>query len=313
MSAHASGAPSPTPDLTRATAESAAVPVAIRASDGGPARTALRRFLRHRGALFGLLTLAALGLAVALAPVLVPYDPTRPSVLEAFRPPSLSHPMGTDQFGRDVLARVLYGGRISLTVGFVAVVLGTLVGTLLGLNAGYFRGRIDELIMRGLDVMLAFPGVLLAMAIVALLGPSLPNLMIAVGVGLVPSFARLVRGSVLSAQENLYVLSARGLGAPDHIVMLRHILPNVLAPVIVYMTLSLATSILAGASLNFLGLGVKPPTPEWGLILSDGRDQIRRAWWVATFPGLAIMLATLAINFVGDGLRDALDPRLRID
>jgi len=287
--------------------------VELRGRARSPTGLVVRRFLRHRGALAGLLVLVLLTGAVTLAPWLTPHDPTRPSVLNAFRPPSAQFPMGTDQFGRDMLARVLYGGQISLRVGFVALLIGATIGILLGLNAGYFGGWVDELIMRCLDVMLAFPGVLLAMAIVGLLGPSLINLMIAVGVGLVPSFARLVRGSVLSARENLYVLAARTVGAPDRVIMARHILPNVLAPVIVYATLSLAGSILAGASLNFLGLGVKPPTPEWGVILADGRDQLRRAWWVATFPGLAIMLATMAINFVGDGLRDALDPRMKVD
>jgi peptide/nickel transport system permease protein len=273
--------------------------------------SALRQFWTIRAAAISALVLLALVVLSVAAPLLTPYGFDEISPTEAYDPPSGAHWMGTDKFGRDVLTRILYGGRISLRVGLIATFIGGLLGISLGMVAGYGGGWLDEGIMRVLDIMLAFPGILLAMSIVALLGPGLNNLMIAVGIGSIPGFARLVRSSVLSSKSNDYVLAARALGVPNGQIMWRHILPNIAAPVIVYTTLYVATAILSGAALSFLGLGAKPPSPEWGIMLSDGRETINRAWWVSFFPGLAIIITSLAINFVGDGLRMVLDPRMQ--
>ena len=272
---------------------------------------ALRQFLTIRSAAAGAVVLIVLVLAAVLAPGLTPYEYAKIAPTEAYAPPSREHPMGTDKFGRDVFTRVLYGGRISLTVGLIATAIGGSVGLLLGMSAGYFGKLVDEAIMRFLDVLLAFPGILLAMGIVAMLGPSLPNLMIAVGVGYIAGFARVMRGSVLAAKTFDYVLAAEALGGRSWTIIRRHILPNIAAPLIVYATLSVASAILTAAGLSFLGLGARPPSPEWGIMLSDGRETLNRAWWVSLFPGLAILVTTLSINFVGDGLRTALDPRMR--
>jgi ABC-type dipeptide/oligopeptide/nickel transport system permease subunit len=246
-----------------------------------------------------------------LAPVLAPYDPLAIDPMGALQPPSFEHPMGTDPIGRDVLSRVLFGGRISLVVGLVSVGISLAIGVILGLLAGYFGGTVDNVIMRLMDMMLAFAGILLALTIVAVLGPGLTNVMLAVGISGIPNFARLVRGSVLSAKENLYVEAARSIGIRSGRIIFRHILPNVMAPVIVLATLAYGWAILSAASLSFLGLGAQPPTPEWGIMLSDGRGYLREAPWVTFFPGFAIMLTVLSANVLGDGLRDALDPRQR--
>jgi peptide/nickel transport system permease protein len=205
----------------------------------------------------------------------------------------------------------LYGGRISLRIGLLATSIGGIVGILLGMLGGYFGGWTDEIIARILDIMLAFPGILLAMSIVAVLGPGLNNLMIAVGISSIPGFARLARSTVLSVRRNDYIMAANALGVGSGRILWKHILPNIAAPLIVYSTLNVASAILSGAALNFLGLGAKPPSPEWGIMLSDGRETINRAWWVSLFPGLMIMITSLAINFAGDGLRTVLDPRMR--
>lgn len=273
---------------------------------------AMRRLRRNKGAMIGLGILALLILATTFAPVLAPYDPIKQDLMKALQEPGAEHLLGTDQFGRDILSRLLYGGRISLRIGLVSVGIAGSIGVTLGLISGYFGGWIDMLVSRVLDLMLAFPGILLALVIVSVIGPSLFNVMVAVGISSVPAYARLVRGTVLAAREAVYVEAARATGATDRMIMLRHILPNVLAPVIVLATLGIAGAILSGAALSFLGLGAQPPTPEWGAVLSDGRNYLRLAWWISTFPGVAIMITVLSINLLGDGLRDALDPRMKL-
>jgi ABC-type dipeptide/oligopeptide/nickel transport system permease subunit len=275
------------------------------------ARDAWRRLLRSKSALIGGTVLLAIVLAALLAPLMSPYDPIKTSQRTSLEAPSLAHYMGTDRFGRDVLTRVLWGGRLSLPVGFVSVVIAAVVGVALGLIAGYYGGRLDAVIMRFVDLLLAFPGILLALAIVAVLGASLLNLMIAVGIASIPDYVRITRGTVLSVKEREFVLAARTVGIRDSAIILRHILPNVLAPLIVLATLGMAAAIITASALSFLGLGIKPPTPEWGNMLAEGREILQHAWWVAFFPGLAIMLTVFAINLLGDGLRDALDPRMK--
>ncbi len=269
-----------------------------------------RRLRRNPGALTGLAILLLITLASVLAPLLTGFDPVALSPRERLQPPSPAHPFGTDAFGRDVWTRVLYGGRVSLQVGFIAVGIAAGIGVTLGLVSGYYGGLSDNLVMRLTDVMLAFPGILLALAIVAMLGPNLFNAMIAVGISASPTYARVVRGAVLQTKTLPYVEAVEGSGARNWRVILLHILPNILGAIVVIATLGVANAIIAGAALSFLGLGAKPPTPEWGLMLADGRNYLRHAWWITTFPGLAIMLSVLSINLLGDGLRDALDPRM---
>jgi peptide/nickel transport system permease protein len=277
-----------------------------------PWRKAVRQMLRNPTAMLGLAVLVVLTLLALTAPWIAPYDPIKQNPLMSFQPPSSQHWLGTDQFGRDILTRLLYGARISLRIGLVAVGIAIAFGGLLGLVSGYYGGWIDQVISRFVDLLLAFPGILLALVIVSVIGPSLTNVMIAVGVAATPTYARVVRGSVLAARENVYVEAAHAVGASDRRVLVQHVLPNVLAPVIVLATLGVAGAILTGAALSFLGLGAAPPTPEWGAMLSEGRGYMRFAWWISTFPGLAIMVAVLATNLFGDGLRDALDPRMRV-
>lgn len=274
-------------------------------------RDTFRRLWMNPGAIAGAFVLAVVILSALFAPLIAPYDPIAQDTTAIRAAPSAQHLFGTDNFGRDVFSRVLYGGRMSLPVGFVAVGITAVVGVALGLIAGYYGRAIDSVIMRWVDIMLAFPGILLAMALVAILGPSLFNLMLAVGIAAIPEYTRVVRGTVLSAREAEYVVAVRVSGAPDRSIVLRHILPNVLPPVIVLATLGIAGAIILGSTLSFLGLGIQPPTPEWGNMLADGRSMLRHQWWVSLFPGLAIMLTVLAINLLGDGLRDALDPRIR--
>jgi peptide/nickel transport system permease protein len=270
------------------------------------------QLMRSRSARIGGIVAVFLVAVAVLSPWIMPYDPIDTKPKDRLQSPNLTHPMGTDKLGRDIFSRVIGGAPNSLKMGLIAVSIGALFGTLLGLVAGYYRGPVSVAILMLADAMLAFPSILLALSIVAALGPGLNNTMIAVGVSFVPGFIRIVRASVLSAKENVYVEAARVIGAPDGRVIARHILPNVLAPVIVLCTLGLAGAILIGASLSFLGLGAQPPTPEWGAILNDGRGILRLAPWVATFPGIAIMITVLAMNLLGDGLRDALDPRMKV-
>jgi peptide/nickel transport system permease protein len=277
-----------------------------------PARDAARRLARSRSAVVGGALLLTIGLAVLLAPAISPSDPIKTNQHVPLEPPSAVHLMGTDRFGRDILSRVLWGGQQSLSIGFVSVGIAACSGVVLGLAAGFYGRRTDAVIMRLTDLLLAFPGILLALAIVATLGGSLTNLMIAVGIAAIPEYVRITRGTVLSLMEREFVLAARVVGCRDHAIIFRHILPNVTAPLIVLATLGIAGAIITGSALSFLGLGIRPPTPEWGNMLADGRAFLRHAWWVAFFPGLAIMLAVFSINLLGDGLRDALDPRLRL-
>ncbi|MBI5877259.1 MAG: ABC transporter permease [Chloroflexi bacterium] len=279
--------------------------------EASPTTLALRRLVRKTAPMIGLSLLVIIIISAVFAPLLTPYDPAKLAPRDAMQPPSLEHPFGTDQFGRDQLTRILFGGQLSLQVGFLSAAIGCIIGIFLGATGGYAGGWIDEGIGRLMDVMLAFPGILLALAIVAVLGPSLTNLMIAVGVSSIPGFARLVRSETLSTKKKDYVLAARALGCKHVAIVWRHIIPNITASILVYVTLRVATAILASAALNYLGLGAKPPTPEWGLMLAESRDFIRRAWWLATFPGLSIMLLVISVNLLGDGLRDAFDPWLK--
>ncbi len=271
-----------------------------------------QRFRRHSAAMVGLLILLGFAALAIAAPLLTPYDPIRQDLSQTLVPPSLAHPLGIDFLGRDILARILYGTRLSLVIGFLAVAIGLAVGVPLGAISGYYGRWADMIIQRIADILLSFPGFLLALSLVAALGVGLQNVIISVGIGAIPSFIRIVRGSVLSIREQTYVEAARAIGARDVVIIFRHVLLNALAPVIVQATLNLGTAILVAAGLGFLGLGVQPPTPEWGAMLGEGRQYIFSAPYMATFPGLAIFLAVLGFNLLGDGLRDALDPRLRV-
>jgi peptide/nickel transport system permease protein len=295
--------------LSEAVARPASLPAGARVVRS-PGAHAARRLLRSRSALVGGSLLIAIAIATLLAPLLSPYDPLKTNQRDPLVPPGAAHPMGTDRFGRDILSRVLWGGRISLSVGVVAVGIAACSGVVLGLTAGYYGRKADAVIMRFTDLLLAFPGILLALAIVATLGSSLVNLMIAVGIAAIPEYVRVTRGTVLGLMEQEYVLAAKVVGCRDEAVLFKHILPNVAGPVIVLATLGTAGAIITGSALSFLGLGLRPPAPEWGNMLAEGREFLQYAWWVAFFPGLAIMIAVLAINLFGDGLRDALDPRL---
>ena len=269
------------------------------------------RFRRNRLALVGLALVLVLALAAISAPWLAPYDPTRQSLIEKRAHPGAKYLLGADEFGRDILSRVIYGSRVALLVGVLSVVIALLGGLVLGTAAGFVGGWLDALMMRAVDILLAFPYLLLALAIVAALGPGALNTTIAVGIWGVPAVTRIVRGSVLALRETEYVGAARALGAPAPALLRRHILPNVLPGLIVYATLFMANAILLEAALSFLGLGVQPPTASWGLMVATGRDVLLVAPHVATVPGVAIMVAVLGFNLVGDGLRDALDPRLK--
>ena len=269
-----------------------------------------RRFVSHRLAVVGLALIALLILLAAFAAQVAPRDPIRQDLPSALAPPSRDFPLGADEFGRCILSRILYGARLSLVVGVLATAIGAVTGILLGLLAGYFA-RLDAPVMRAMEVLLAFPSILLAIAIVAALGPSLVNVMIAVGLRSIPSFARLTRSMVLSLKELEFVQGVHALGAGHGRVLFRHILPNSVSPLLVFSSMQVATSILLAAILSFLGLGVQPPTPEWGKMVSDGRAYLLDAPHVSLFPGIAVFLTVMGFNCLGDGLRDALDPRMR--
>jgi peptide/nickel transport system permease protein len=245
-----------------------------------------------------------------LAPLITPYDPSHLDAWRVLLPPSAQHWFGTDELGRDVFTRVIYGARVSLKVGFVAVGIAVLIGTAVGLVAGFYGGWLDSLLMRLVDIMLCFPTFFLILAVIAMLEPSIWYIMIIIGLTGWMGVARLVRAEVLTLREREFVLAARGLGASDLRIIVRHILPNALSPVLVAATLGVAGAILTESALSFLGIGVQPPTPSWGNILTAGKDYIEFAWWLSLFPGLAILITVLAYNLLGEGLRDALDPRL---
>ncbi|WP_340294094.1 ABC transporter permease [Aquipuribacter hungaricus] len=267
--------------------------------------------LRRPGGAFGLLVVAVVTVLALLDDVLVPGGPNQVSVPDRLMAPSASHPFGTDELGRDVLGRVVLGASVSLQVGLVAVGIALVVGVSVGLLAGYRRGPLDAVLMRCMDVLFAFPAILMAIAVLALLGPGTRNAMIAIGIVYTPIFARVTRAAVLSVSEEVYVRASRSVGAPDSRIMLLHVLPNAAPPIIVQTSVSLAFAILSEAALSFLGLGTRPPASSWGLMLSEGRSFLEQAWWMAFFPGAAIFVTVLAFNLLGDALRDVLDPRQR--
>lgn len=269
-----------------------------------------RRMKRSKGAIIGAAILLFFIIASIGAPILAPYPMEEMKMENRFIAPSADHWLGTDEFGRDILSRMMYGGRVSLMMGLVAVSIAGIVGVFLGVISGYYR-KLDIYIMQCMDILLAFPSLLLAIAIIAVLGVGLTNAMIAVAISVIPSYVRVVRGTVLSLREKEYIEAVKALGVSDFKIILKHILPNVLSPVIVLSTLQFGTSILAAASLSFLGLGAQPPAPEWGAMAYVGKSFLLNAWWMSLFPGLAIMLVVLGFNMLGDGLRDALDPRLK--
>ena len=278
------------------------------------ARYSLRVFLKDKLAVTGVVIIVAVIVLAVFAPWVAPYPDQGRGASDLsvrFKPPSLEHPMGTDRQGRDVLSRLIFGACIPLYISFAVTAAIVLIGVPLGGIAGYFGGRVDEAIMRVTDVFLAFPSLVLAIAFVAFLGPGIRNVMIAIVVSWWPWYTRLVRGMAASLRQRPFVEAAKTMGIGDFTIILRHVLPNAIGPVIVQMTLDIGTVILAAASLSFLGLGAQPPTPEWGLMISEGREYILQQWWIGTFPGLAIFLLVLAFNLVGDGLRDVLDPRTK--
>lgn len=272
-------------------------------------KLALQQLKKNKIAIIGLIIIISLAFIALFAPFIAPHDPIEQNLDKRLLSPSGEYPMGTDDLGRCLLSRIIYGARVSLQLGVIVVGIITVIGVTLGLISGYYGGIVDEIIMRLVDVVLAFPGIILALAVAGALGPGLFNVMLALAMVGWTGLARVVRGSVLSVKQKEFVESARALGCSDLHIMTRHILPNVMAPVIVLATLDMAFIILAAAGLSFLGLGAQPPTPEWGSMLNNGRAFMRTAPHLTTFPGLAIMVAVLAFNFLGDGLRDALDPR----
>jgi len=274
-------------------------------------REVWRRLKRNRAAMAGGIIVLLFVATALMAPWLSPYHPNEGDLTKRLKSPDRVHLLGTDPLGRDILSRIIHGARISLQIQIVSVAIALMIGTFLGMVGGYYGGKFDNLIMRLMDILLAFPGIFLAIAIIAVLGPGLTNLMLAAGIYSIPQFARIVRGSVLSLKEKEFVEAARAVGEKDFNILFRYLLPNSMAPIIVQTTLRMATVLLTASGLSFLGLGVQPPTPEWGAMLSNARAYLITAPYVATVPGLAIMLVVMGFNLFGDGLRDSLDPRLR--
>ncbi|MEA2053422.1 MAG: nickel ABC transporter permease subunit NikC [Euryarchaeota archaeon] len=268
------------------------------------------QFKAHKIAMVGAVLILFLAFIAVFAPYIAPHDPIEINLKERLLAPNMEYPLGTDNLGRCMLSRIIYGARISLQIGIIVVGITSVIGITLGMIAGYYGGVLDELIMRGVDILLVFPGIILALVIAGILGPGLFNVMLALAIVGWTGYARVVRGVVLSVKEKEYVESARALGVGDWYIITRHILPSCVAPIIVIATLGMAYVILAAAALSFLGLGAQPPTPEWGSMLNNGKNFMRTAPHLTIFPGLAIMITILAFNFIGDGLRDALDPRV---
>ena len=271
----------------------------------------LRQLSRNRGATISLIILLMIAFIALAAPVIAPFDPEEVAVTDRLKPPSLDHLLGTDQFGRDVFSRTLYGTRITLLFATSAVLLSTIMGVIPGLIAGYVGGFWDTIIMRLVDVMLAFPGILLALVVVAILGVGLNQLIWAIAISYIPVYIRLVRGSVMAIKEEVYIEAAQLMGCTTLRISFRHILPNIFFPVMVTSTTAIAWAILAGSALNFIGLGVRPPIAEWGADMADGRNYLRTAWWITGGPGFAIMITIFAVNLLGDWLASTMDPRLR--
>jgi peptide/nickel transport system permease protein len=269
------------------------------------------RFIHNKSAVIGGFFILITIIISIFGPMMAPFDPNAQDLVNKLNPPSNDHWFGTDNFGRDIFSRILHGTGITLLVGFASVALGATLGVLLGIISGYYGGKTDSIIMRCMDVLLAFPGILLALAIVSVLGGSIVNVVIAVAISSIPIFARIVRGSTLTVKKLEYIDAMRALGASDRRIIFKHIFPNITSPLIVQATLNIATAILSASGLSFLGLGAQPPTPEWGAMLSDGRNFLYNAPHVALFPGIAIIIVVLAFNLLGDGLRDALDPKAK--
>jgi len=269
----------------------------------------IRKFTRKRIIIYGSV-LAVLVVLSLFAPYFAPYDPIQIS-MEGRKSPNLDHIFGTDRLGRDILSRIIYGTKYSLSIGIISVSIGLIFGTTMGVLSAYYGGLVDTIIMRFIDALLAFPGILLALVVIAVLGPGLFNVMLAVGISTVPEYARLARGKVLSVMQLEYIEAIHSIGGSNIRVILKHILPNISAPITILATLQVGNAILVGSGLSFLGMGAQPPTPEWGLMTAEGRNFMSQAWWISTFPGIAILITVISINQFGDGLREAIDPYLK--
>ena len=269
----------------------------------------IRKFTRKRIIIYGSV-LAVLVVLSLFAPYFAPYDPIQIS-MEGRKSPNLDHIFGTDRLGRDILSRIIYGTKYSLSIGIMSVSIGLIFGTTMGVLSAYYGGLVDTIIMRFIDALLAFPGILLALVVIAVLGPGLFNVMLAVGISTVPEYARLARGKVLSVMQLEYIEAIHSIGGSNIRVILKHILPNISAPITILATLQVGNAILVGSGLSFLGMGAQPPTPEWGLMTAEGRSYMSQAWWISTFPGIAILITVISINQFGDGLREAIDPYLK--
>jgi peptide/nickel transport system permease protein len=281
-------------------------------SSRSPWKMMMNRFKKNKRAKVGLWMVAVFVIVAIFARWIAPYDPIEQNMQVMLESPSLNHPFGTDEFGRDIFSRIIYGAQISLMIGIVGVLISVLFGVALGTLSGFFGGIVDSLIMRIMDIFMAFPSFLLALAIVSVLGPGMINVMIAIGIFSVPTFARVSRSAVIAIKNKEFIEAAKAMGATNTRIIFKHLIPNSIAPIIVLSTLRIATAILTAAGLSFLGMGAQPPTPEWGAMLSTGREYLRTAPHVSTIPGLAIMFMVLSFNMLGDGLRDALDPKMKL-
>jgi peptide/nickel transport system permease protein len=277
-----------------------------------PMKMMTNRFKKNKRAMVGLWMVSVFIVVAIFAPLIAPYDPIEQNMQIMLEKPSIKHPFGTDEFGRDLLSRIIYGAQISLAIGTIGVLIAVVFGVALGTIAGYFGGWIDHIIMRIMDIFMAFPSFLLALAIVSVLGPGMVNVMIAIGIFSIPNFSRIARSSVISIKNKEFIEATRAMGGTDTRIIIKHLIPNSISPIIVLSTMRIATAIITAAGLSFLGMGAQPPTPEWGAMLSTGREYLRVAPHVSTIPGLAIMFLVLGFNMLGDGLRDALDPKMKL-